>query len=281
MPIIETAREDIRSLQGVHLFHFATSNCSQRVRLALEEKGANWISHHIDLLKCENATPEFIGINPKGLVPVLIHDGVTITESNDIIRHVDTNFDGPKLRPAGHLDDLYLQDSLQHSSDFQAPLKLLTHEFLFKPFRRMNEQQLADYAAGTGNPELIDFMREFSSNEGFSRERIVAATQQAENVLSSLEARLGGRNWLTGEEFGLTDISWVVNIHRLSYMRYPTTSFPLVTDWLERVRARQAFKRAIYRFESRRAISVFFVYSILRAFQRTSIRNFIPEKSTG
>jgi len=279
MPSIETKRKDIRELKGVHLFHFATSNCSQRVRFVLEEKGVGWVSHHVDLIKCENATPEFIAINPKGVVPVLIHDGQTIVESNDIICYVDQNFDGPVLSPQSSADGEYLEDSLKRSSDFQASLKLLTYEFLFKPFRRMNERQLDEYSEGTQNPELVNFMREFSSEEGFSRERIIAAVTEAEDVFKFLQDRLETHPWLTSNDFGLTDISWVVNIHRFSHMHYPISEFPLVTDWLERVRARPAFKRAISRFESKKMIVVFNMYSLLRRLQHTSVRHFFPEKN--
>lgn len=278
MPLIETKREDIRDLKGVHLFHFATSNCSQRVRFVLEEKGVDWVSHHVDLIKCENATPEFIAINPKGVVPILIHDGQTIVESNDIIRYVDQNFDGPVLSPQSNADCEYLEDSLKLSSDFQAALKLLTYEFLFKPFRRMNEQQLNDYAKGTQNPELANFMREFSSSEGFSRERITAAVREAEDVFALLETRLETRPWLTCNDFGLTDISWVVNLHRFGHMHYPLSSFPLVTDWLERVRSRPAFRRAISVFESKKMIVVFHLYSTLRRLRHSSVQYFNLEK---
>lgn len=278
MPFIETTREDIRALKGVHLFHFATSNCSQRVRFVLEEKGVSWESHHINLAKCENARPEFVALNPKGVVPVLIHDGKTIVESNDIIRYVDEYFNGPILSPESELDKKYLEDSLARSSDFQAPLKLIMHEFLFKPFRRMNERQLEAYSEGTRNPDLVKFMREFSSKEGFSRKRIVDAVREAETILRLLESRLETNEWLTGDKFGLTDISWVVNLHRFDQMSYPLESFERIENWLERMRSRPAFNRAITRFESKKMMSLLSIYSMIRRIRRSSVRHFIPAR---
>jgi len=278
MPLIETKREDIRALKGVHVFHFATSNCSQRVRFALEEKGVSWVSHHVDLIKCENATPEFLALNPNGVVPVLVHDGKTIIESNDIIQYIDEHFEGPSLRPESHPDRIYLKDSLKRSADFQASLKLLTHEFLYKPFRRMNERQLKKYSEGIQNPGLSNFLREFSSKEGFSRERIAAAVDEAENILKILESRLEYHSWLTGNKFGLVDISWIVHIHRLSQLHYPFASFPCVTNWLLRMRARQGFTRAISRFEPIKIKVVLNVYSLFRSLRRSSVRHFVPAR---
>jgi len=275
MPIIETKRDDIRALKGVHLFHFAMSNCSQRVRFVLEEKGVSWVSHHIDLAKCENATPEFRAINPKGLVPVLVDDGKTVVESNDIIQYIDENFEGPALSPVSRSDKDFLVDSLKRSSDFQASLKLLTHTFLFKPFRRMNASQLKEYTEGVQNPELADFMREFSSKDGFSRERIVAAIDDAEDNFKFLETRLETHRWLTGPEFGLADISWLVNVHRLSQFYYPLAPYELLTDWLSRTRVRPAYKNAISRYQPTKLTVVFNIYSMIRRMQRSSVRDYV------
>ncbi|MEM8660846.1 MAG: glutathione S-transferase family protein [Pseudomonadota bacterium] len=280
MPVIQTVRSDIQELRGVHLYHFATSNCSQRVRFVLEEKGIHWESHHISLIKCENATPEFIAINPKGVVPVLVHDGTTVIESNDIIQYLDSYFDGPLLSPTKELDQAYLKTSLEQSSKFQAAFKLLMHEFLFKPVRRMNADELSEYETGTRNKELAAFMREFSSAKGFSESKIIAAIAEAECVLRNLEERLANSHWLSGQEFGLADISWVVNVHRFSHMRYPMESYPRVGAWLGRMRSRPAYKQAISKYESNRALTLFRVYTFIRQLRKTSVGSML-EKNRG
>jgi hypothetical protein len=50
MGLFESANPEVKTLKGLHLYHFALSNCSQRVRIALEEKGLEWISRHVGLL---------------------------------------------------------------------------------------------------------------------------------------------------------------------------------------------------------------------------------------
>lgn len=277
MPFIETKRKDISALRGVHLFHFSSSNCSQRVRFVLEEKRVAWESHQVNLAKCENATSEFIALNPRGVVPVLVHNGKTIIESNDIIKYVDEHFDGSVLSPRSGPDMEFLEASLERSSRFHVPFKLIMYEFLFKPIRRMNERELEAYAAGTQRADLIDFMTEFSSKEGFSRERITAALTEVKDAFSYLEARLETKEWLTGDEFGLTDISWVVNLHRFRHMYYPLDTFPRVQAWLKRMEARPAFDRAITQFDSKKVVMFFKVYSMMRRLKGTSVRNYLPK----
>ena len=101
MPIIDTRRADIAALEGLHLWHAAMSNCSQRVRLVLEEKSLRWTSHSVNLFTFEHASADYQSIHPKGLVPALVHDGRTIIDSNDIIRYLDRVFPEPSLSASG------------------------------------------------------------------------------------------------------------------------------------------------------------------------------------
>ena len=77
--------KEVLSWQGLHLFHFMGSTCSQKLRIFLSVKGIEWQSHHVNLARKEHQTPYYMGINPRGLVPTLVHDGNVIIESNDIL----------------------------------------------------------------------------------------------------------------------------------------------------------------------------------------------------
>ncbi len=80
---------EVLGWKGVHVLHFAGSSCSQKLRIFLNLKGIPWESHPIDLPGNENFRPWFLGINPRGLVPVLVHDGAVHIESNDIIQYLE------------------------------------------------------------------------------------------------------------------------------------------------------------------------------------------------
>ncbi len=83
---------EVLGWKGVHVLHFAGSSCSQKLRIFLNLKGIAWESHPIDLPANENFQPWFLGINPRGLVPVLVHDGAVHIESNDIIEYLEKKF---------------------------------------------------------------------------------------------------------------------------------------------------------------------------------------------
>ena len=42
MPVYDDADPSIKSMKGIHVFHYFLSNCAQRVCIALEEKGLDW-----------------------------------------------------------------------------------------------------------------------------------------------------------------------------------------------------------------------------------------------
>ncbi|MEM7437292.1 MAG: glutathione S-transferase N-terminal domain-containing protein, partial [Myxococcota bacterium] len=90
LPDQQVTTDEVKSWKGLHLLHFQGSSCSQKVRTFLGAKGLEYVSHHVNILRDENATPWFVGINPRGVVPVLVHDGVVHIESNDIMAYLDT-----------------------------------------------------------------------------------------------------------------------------------------------------------------------------------------------
>ena len=89
MGIVTPTNTEVLEFKGLHLYHAGISNCAMRVRVTLEEKKLPWTSHHLDILNKEHLTPEYFGINPNGLVPTLVDDGVVVIESDDIIDHID------------------------------------------------------------------------------------------------------------------------------------------------------------------------------------------------
>ncbi len=87
------------------LHGYFRSAASWRVRIALGLKGltATPIFHH--LRRNEQCAPDYLAINPQGLVPALeTDDGVVITQSMAIIEWLDETHPDPPLLPAAPTD---------------------------------------------------------------------------------------------------------------------------------------------------------------------------------
>src|SRR5262249_38681466 len=122
---------EVLGWKGAHVLHYWRSSCSQKLRIVLNLKGIPWESHPVDLHANENFTPWFLGINPRGLVPVLVYDGVVHIESNDIISYLEKTFPTPKLIPAGHENDVAAL--LKHEDDLHLNLRTLSFRFVSNP----------------------------------------------------------------------------------------------------------------------------------------------------
>jgi len=249
MPEIETLRPDVRALSGLHLWHAGFSNCSQRVRLILEEKSLPWTSHLINLRLFEHATPEYQSIHPKGLVPALVHDGRTIIDSNDIIVYLDECFPQPAL---GQADPNELQTLLAKSSGIQLALRTLSHELLVGDARRLDAETLARFGREHGNREFYQFLRRFST-EGFDDDHLLDRLSEIGAELASLDQRLASSTFLLSDSASLADFSWIVNVHRLDLIGYPFKHLPHLNSWFAAMRGRPSYAAALQTYEADRA----------------------------
>src|SRR5215471_15980131 len=84
----------------VVLYHGMASTCSKKVRLCLYEKGIAFESHLLDLQKFEQHRPDYLALNPNGVVPTLVHRDRPIIESSVIIEYLDDAFLEVPLKPA-------------------------------------------------------------------------------------------------------------------------------------------------------------------------------------
>jgi ganglioside-induced differentiation-associated protein 1 len=75
-------------------YHFDRSTAAQKVRLALAEKNLPWESRCVDpaLDKHQQHDPEYLKLNPRGLVPTLVHEGRVVRESQVILEYLEDVF---------------------------------------------------------------------------------------------------------------------------------------------------------------------------------------------
>ena len=245
---------EVLDWKGVHILHFIGSSCSQKLRIFLNLKGIPWESHPIDLPGNENFRPWFLGINPRGLVPVLVHDGAVHIESNDIIQHLERAFPTPKLIPAGHENEVAAL--LKHEDDLHLDLRTLSFRFVFappgppKPAAAL--QSYAENGSGTVGGQQdrdkaiqIAFWQQ-AANEGFTDERARASAQKFRTEFDALDRRLAQSPYLMGDTLSVLDIAWFIYAFRLSLAGYPFARLhPHVQAWTEKLKVRPEFAKDI------------------------------------
>ena len=133
----------------IELYHFWSSVCSVRCRMALEEKGVKWTSRYIDLFKFDQLKPDYLAINPDGVVPTLVHDGAPVRESTIINEYIDAAFAGPALVPAQPLKQARMREFIRKcEDDFDAIVKLTMVKYILPKLRnRWGDEELLKRAA--------------------------------------------------------------------------------------------------------------------------------------
>jgi maleylacetoacetate isomerase len=81
------------------LYDYWRSSAAYRVRIALNLLGQDYHAIPVDLLKGEHRSAESLARNPQGLVPTLVIDGLTLSQSIAIIEYLD------ETRSAGFLPE--------------------------------------------------------------------------------------------------------------------------------------------------------------------------------
>ena len=244
--------EEILDWKGIHLFHFSGSACSQKLRIFFNIKNINWKSHIINLIKQEQFSKWFLGINPRGLVPTLVHDGDVHIESNEIMAYLDDVYKDNKLFPIDLIDeinkDLAFEDSLHHD------------------LRRLTFRYIIPHALGKKNPSTIDAKEQFEGTiqgkadenkskeilfwknhyqNGITDDEIIESANKFKNIYEDFDNTLINQKYLKGDKFTVVDLAWYVSTKRLAMAGIPIQKYKNVQKWFSNLDNDENFKKEI------------------------------------
>ena len=237
----------------LELFHHGSSVCAAKVRLALDEKGVPWKGHYVDILKGEQFTSEYMKLNPKAVVPTLVHDGYVVPESTVICEYVDEVFPQTPLKPATPQARAEMRLWTKAVDEILHPM---CGEITFAcshrhTVARLGPEGVARFLASTPPVSVTagwHDRKKIIVREGLKAPGIEKSLRLYDSYLQKMEDTLADRRWLAGDQFSLADIALTPYVNRLAMMSMSemwTRSRPRVTDWFERVKARPTFKPAL------------------------------------
>jgi maleylpyruvate isomerase len=201
------------------LYGFFRSSAAFRVRIALNLKKLDYEAVFIHLRRGDQTRPEFLGINPQGLVPALETDGQTLIQSLPIIEYLDEVYPEPPLLPrdaAGRARVRALADIVAcdiHPLNNLRVLRYLTRSF---------EQQ----------PGAIESWYNHWITAGFHAFESLVAT----------DARTGA--FCHGDTPGLADIALVPQMVNAERYRLDLAPYPTLTRIFETCMQLDAFAAA-------------------------------------
>ena len=230
------------------LYHHDKSTCSQKVRICLAEKGVEWDSRQVDLMNSENLSPEYLAINPNGVVPAFVHDGRPIIESTVMCEYLDEVWpDEPKLTPADPVERADMRAWLRFIDEVPS-MAVRVPSFQDKFLARFKAMSEADYAAFRDQNTL---RREFFmrlNRTGFSDEEYDNSIRQLEMTVARIDKALENGPWLVGAQYTIADICVAPLFQRMEDLGMSDlwADHLRVADWFERLKGRPAYQTAFY-----------------------------------
>ena len=174
------------------------------------------------------APPELRAVHPLGKSPVITDNGKTIAESGAIVEYLVNTYDQGKLKPPAGSDE------------------------------RLRYTYWLHFAEGTAMPPLLIMLivdRMESAKAPFFIKPVIRGIvgrvrkgfldRQIASNLDFMEGELGKFEWFTGNEFTAADIQMSFPLEAASMRAGLDRSRPKLWDFLQRIHARPAYKRAL------------------------------------
>jgi maleylacetoacetate isomerase len=197
----------------IRLHGYWRSTAAWRVRLALAAKGIPHESVAVNLLQGAQRAPGHLAINLQGLVPVLEHDGLVLTQSLAIIEYLDEIFPDPPLLPA---------DPAGRARARAAALIVAAE---VHPLGNLRVQRWLKEEMGQAESAVTGWLHHWMG-DGL-------------RALEAMAAQYGGR-CLVGDRISIADLALVPQLYNARRFDLPLTDYPrllgceglvLAQDW--------------------------------------------------
>jgi glutathione S-transferase len=156
-----------------------------------------------------NDTPQYLTMNPNGLVPVIEDDGFVLYESNAIVRYLAARHNAERLWP----------------SDVR---------------RRADVDRWMEWQSTGYTPAMWGAFWQLIRTPAEKRDAALVESSRAksEKLSGILDAHLATRRYLTGEDFTVADIVTGCAAHRWLHLPLQRVPRPNLQRWYEELKSR-------------------------------------------
>jgi glutathione S-transferase len=213
------------------IVHHLNNSRSQRVLWLLEELGVPYeVKRYERDAKTMLAPPALLAVHPLGKSPVIVDEGVTVAESGAVTEYLVGRYGAGRLIPAaGTPERLRYTYWLHYAEGSAMPPLLLKLVF--------------DRIAGSPAPWPVSAVARRIA--GTAQNSFIGP--QLKRHLDYMEGELEGRSWFAGDEFTAADIQMSFPLEAAVLRAGLNAGRPRLWGFLERIHARDAYKRALER----------------------------------
>jgi glutathione S-transferase len=214
------------------------------VRLCIEEKGLAYEGHVVNLEAMEHHSPEYLKINPNGVIPALIHDGRPLYESGTICEYLDEVFPDHPLRPKDAYGRAQMRiwtkrmDEEIHPSTTPITYAISHRHMVISHGPAVVEE----YINKLGPVAAVERRRRIEL--GVDDEDAQASLKTYVQLFKDLDAVLAHSKWLVGDMFTAADVA-LGSVLSVALYNKRVTERPLLEAYDRRLSARPAYQRAL------------------------------------
>jgi glutathione S-transferase len=229
------------------LYNWATSTCSQKVRVVLAEKSLTFVDKRLDSSKSENLSDWYLKLNENGVVPTLTHGSRVIIDSSVITEYLDEVFPQVRLSPA----DPYLRARMRIWRQFidevpTAAIRVPSYNRYIRHKWKSMSQEAFDALVDkrTVRKHFYRSMGRDGSSDADEQQSI----ERLRETVKRMDRALAKGPWMVGEQFTLADIALIPTLVRMTDIGLDNVwaDLPRVAEWLERVQSRPSFAKTFY-----------------------------------
>ncbi len=233
----------------LELYTHPMSPCAQKVRIVLAEKNLEWTKRHVNLQEKENLKPEYLKLNPLGVVPTLMHNGDPVIESSIICEYLEDAYPDNPLRPP----DAYQRSKMRywmkhvdvklHPSCGTLQWPMVMRETLMQkpePDRKAILEKIPEKPRRERQKRLVEF--------GLDAPDVKDAVNIYRKTILDMERALAENEWIVSSEFSLADVCvapYFQTLLQFDWTALYDQDCPRVTEWIGRCRERASFRRAV------------------------------------
>jgi glutathione S-transferase len=226
------------------LYNAPQSTCSQRVRFVLHAKGIAFTECRLDLFAGDQLRPEYLELNPNGVVPTLVHDGDVIADSSVIMEYLEEVFGQPPcLVPEDPAERAAMRSLMRFIDEVPTPaIRVPSYQTAFlRHFRTMSEAEFR--ALAEAKPLRKDFLLRMGRT-GFPAAEVEGALEQLRRGLRRMSDAImrHGGPWLL-KDLTLADVAILPVLIRMEDIGMASfwRDMPEIERWLDLIKQQPAF----------------------------------------
>ncbi len=221
------------------LYHWEPNANSGKPMLTLAEKGVDYESHYLDLLKFDQHQPEYLKINPDGTIPAMVHDDRVLTESTPMMEYVDEAFEGPPLRPSDPVERWRMRWWMRFFDAYFGPsVSMIGWSIFVGPSVRSRDPQELRAAIDRIPLESRRIAWRKAMFNEFTPEELAESRRRVQFGIRVLEEHLEHHPWIAGRSYSLADINGFNLAFGLPLSqpeRCNDQNTPRIMEWLRKI----------------------------------------------